>query len=268
MEFHTPDITAGDNTLATWRHTNEARDAARYLDRRRGPDRDMIGDVRRRRTRAPEGMFPFKVYLAQLGFDNASFTTLYSDTTTWWRILTVRCGRVADQSLYGPGSDGYDEDPYSDYFAAVDDNSDAVSPITVPDSTDAYYIWIECLAVTQTEQNPSGLQPQLHWDVDPTSDDSDDGVTIVRPWENYPAWDGIHWQVAKVNTNITIPAPTEENPDATAKVYQAQIRQIASRDITEFPREVKDCVTIEGTPTVVYRQALVSDHYTTAIGNR
>jgi hypothetical protein len=32
-------------------------------------------------------------------------------------------------------------------------------------------------------------------------------------------------------------------------------------------REVTDCVTIEGTPTTVYRQALVSGYYTTALGN-
>jgi hypothetical protein len=32
-------------------------------------------------------------------------------------------------------------------------------------------------------------------------------------------------------------------------------------------REVKDCVTIDGTPTTVYRQALVSAPYTTALGN-
>ncbi|HUD46113.1 MAG TPA: hypothetical protein VMR33_04750 [Candidatus Baltobacteraceae bacterium] len=32
-------------------------------------------------------------------------------------------------------------------------------------------------------------------------------------------------------------------------------------------REVTDCVSIEGTPTTVYRQALVSAYYTTALGN-
>jgi hypothetical protein len=32
-------------------------------------------------------------------------------------------------------------------------------------------------------------------------------------------------------------------------------------------REVKDCVVISGTPTTVYRQALVSEYYTTSLGN-
>ena len=32
-------------------------------------------------------------------------------------------------------------------------------------------------------------------------------------------------------------------------------------------REVTDCVTIDGTPTTVYRQVLASDYYTDALGN-
>jgi hypothetical protein len=32
-------------------------------------------------------------------------------------------------------------------------------------------------------------------------------------------------------------------------------------------REVTDCVTIDGTPTTVYRQALVSEYYTSPLGN-
>lgn len=61
-------------------------------------------------------------------------------------------------------------------------------------------------------------------------------------------------------------------PGSPAKTIQISLADIpsgfnwSSAGPIKF-REVTDCVTIDGTPTTVYRQALVSGYYTSALGN-
>lgn len=202
MNFNTPDITPGDRADLSWRQINEARAGARYLDLRRGPMRDIIAPIRRPNRGATNGMFPFKVYLAMIAFDNQTFTATYGDPTTWWRIFLVRAGRVGGIVMYGGGSDGYDTDPHSDFFSATGDDGNSVAPIVVPADSDPYYLWIEVLA--------DGT-PKLRQGVDP-SDDPDS----VQQWTTFPTMDCIHWAIAEITTT---------DP------YEATVRQILNADL-------------------------------------
>jgi hypothetical protein len=75
---------------------------------------------------------------------------------------------------------------------------------------------------------------------------------------------------AHLNSNGTL--HLEDDTGGGTSIIRAAISDIpegfdwASCGPLKF-REVQDCVSIDGTPTTVYRQALVSGYYTSALGN-
>lgn len=182
-------IFPGDADIRTYGvPINQANRSARGLDRARKSALGPLGDVRRRIMLAPEGMHPFKVYLAQLAFSDFSNPT--ADTTTWWRTFLVRGGEINNDPMISDGCDSYDADPYSDYFPleTVNDSSgQPLKPFTVPADTDPFYVWAE---LTQT--NP----PALRWGTNPATT----AAPVVNPWANWPAEDGVHFLIATIDT--------------------------------------------------------------------
>ena len=75
---------------------------------------------------------------------------------------------------------------------------------------------------------------------------------------------------AHVNGSGTV--HLEDDTDSTTRIIRAALADIpdgfdwSSLGQIKF-REVTDCVSIDGTPTTVYRQALVSKYYTSPLGN-
>lgn len=238
MNFNSPDITPGDRSDTAWRQINESRVGARYLDRRRGPMRDAIAGLRRRRNQTTCRMHPFKVYLASMAVQDDLLVDPTTGADNSWLTFLVRAGRVWDKVLYGDGSDGYDDDPYSDYFSDQDDQGHNVVPIVVPQDADPYYLWIEVL---------KDGSPKLRKGEDPSNDPSS-----VLQWTRWPRMDGIHWPIAEID-------PSEP--------YICTIRQIATCDFLYEFRETCDCVDIDGVSTKVFRQVVMSDWYLDPVGN-
>ena len=74
---------------------------------------------------------------------------------------------------------------------------------------------------------------------------------------------------AHINATGTLVLQVDGTPSQTVQVQLSDVP--SGFDWTSLGaiklREVTDCVTIEGTATTVYRQALVSGYYTTSLGN-
>jgi hypothetical protein len=134
------------------------------------------------------GLFPFRVYLAQLALSNPT-----GDATNWWRTFLIRCGEVAGEALSGDGCDGYDSDPYSDVYPVVVESTGApVVPITCADNVINYYFWIE-LTLENGPQLRSGTNPA-------TAIVDEHGNEIINAWTTWPVPDGLHFMLAEVNT--------------------------------------------------------------------
>jgi hypothetical protein len=216
------DITPTDsNVLAYAGPINDARAAARALDQRRQGMNGPVSDVRRRYTLAPGGMFPFKVYLAQLAFGPANNPT--ADNTSWWRTFLVRCGEVGGFPLSGSACDGYDLDPYGDYLPqqTLNDAGAALTPITVPSGA-VWYFWVELWSANGVTSMPPAL-PYLQCGPNPAS-----GAAPVRTtWTKYPKSDGCHFLLAKIDCQTN-----------AARGGPAIIRQYLNQDIPvmmEYP---------------------------------
>ena len=222
----------GGNLTQSWRQINDARGGVRKGDYLRTLARDQAALIRRRMMMASDQMFPFKVYLYQRSLGPTAMAAAFTDSTTWWRQFLVRSGRVQNVPMAAPngGCDLYDTDPYSDFISA----GGSLTPISVPTSTSAFYIWFEVVSGT----------PQLRFGTNITS-----GTHDTIPWTIFPATDGIHGLIAVINT--TSP-------------YQAIIRQIACADIQFWFKEYQCCYNDEGTDTTGYVMLCGSAPYSTS----
>jgi len=213
MNFNSPDLVPGEgNVRGNWRQTNEARDAARILDRDRRRLMESIEERRRQFTLAGYDFHPFKVYLAQMAFADEDNPT--ADQSTWWRCFLIRCGEVGDLALGGFGCDQYDIDPLSDFIPSETDNDtggEPLQPIVAPDNTPFFAFWIEL----------TKAGPALHCGVDPSVATHDyQNVPIKNPWATWPTPDGLHFLIAEVDTQTN-----------TATKGPASIRQYLVADI-------------------------------------
>ena len=176
MNFPTADPIPGGDGRSNWVATAEARQALRLQDRYRRASLGLVSGMRRPMLRAGEGMFPFRLYLAQLALGQAAMLAAFPDKTTWWRTFLVRCGEINYVALSGDGCDGYDSNPDSDFFP------DAVTPFQAPDATELFYVYISMV----------GAVPTLGM-----------GTAAPGDWSGFPVSDGSHWLIGVINTLIT-----------------------------------------------------------------
>lgn len=175
------------------RHTSDLGQVARGVQER----------LARSPASAPyfDYLHPFKVYPVPIGLLHLDY-----DPDKAWRTVRVRGGSVLTTSATGviaTGTDGVDQ-PYYGGLNILTDGSTPTSgciDIVVPDSTGAFYFWLEIAA--------DGLSAVMRWStsLSATSYTDTEGSGAEASWTSTNAWTGAptpdanHVMVAEVDTS-------------------------------------------------------------------
>jgi hypothetical protein len=210
--MHLPEpLPEGDDLRhkALYNWCNRLRDYCQSITLRRGPEAalthtpaGMILRPNKVPRVPPPGSFPFQVYPAIEGL-GADYMAANYPVNQWWTMFLVRQGQYGAEVVEGEAMDGYNTNPDAAVSQFQITAPATLTPIMVTSGQKNWNVWLEW--------DPVGMTQTVY--------DGDDaaaaamapagGLGNVAAWPSFPAWDGRHWLIAKIDcsTNASTLGP-------------------------------------------------------------